>query len=780
MKIDWMCKTMSLALLLMLVSMPLTPRTVGAQKPEIVSIETATLAAQVHINAEARKGTIPVWKEAVPAELVTYYNPDGSIAVYVFSVIKGRENVGFVTLSAYSHPAVLEFSTAPAPHKMILDTACQVSPELDTDIPVFLGPALYVYQTASASEEGSGFITLDGTRMLHLTTNELAQMVQAWHRFVDDSIDQIVESDLVEAQASKVLSVAPVRQGCSTIQPCNCAACGDQCACNICPCSNHCWVGCHPAAGASIMAYWNGHGYSGLGSNVDTIMIALHQHMNTSECGATTRPNSTTGIESYTASKGYDFDTACISTHTGCNGQPPTFQQLVNEIDAGQPVIVAFNGHAYTGIGYDTDGQIAILNSNLGGDPRRIPWGEIASYTGNAASGLITIWPPCDATPPAISFNTPLQDRWYNINKTLSWTISDSGSGVDHFSWDWDESTPGNRVDSNNGSTTLGAAGQGKHTLYVRAWDKAGNATSVESRGWFGYDTAKPSSPFITIDCDVLSKRWQNACRDPSFNWNATDPNAGNGSGVADYAFAWGTEPTADPANWLSTTSYDPGPITDPDGWAKYFLHVKARDVAGNTSPMSAFGFWYDGSQPTGDPVIDGSAETVHSVNVLVNPNGQDTGSGLFRAYLSNDGENWQPMDYAATLPWSLPPQDQTWHTIQIQLEDVASNRSEPYKLQAVCLDLNPAHPASDSYRLWSAGQITGGSYASAAYKMYHTEGQPFARNLQTNSQYRLHSGFQATWPAQPEEELFTANGCAGSPSVGSKKLYLPVVIKSH
>jgi hypothetical protein len=216
----------------------------------------------------------------------------------------------------------------------------------------------------------------------------------------------------VGPQAGGPLPVDSVGQHCATAQPCRCPD-----PCPVCTADevcvqygwppNRCWVGCHPAAGASIMKYWNDRGYGGLGSNADAIMVELHRYMHTDECGATRRGNSAQGIESYAASKGYHFDATCISTHSDCNGQQPTFQQFVNEIDAGRPPIVAYKGHAYTGIGYKTSGQIAILNKNQRGDPREVGWSEITSGTGVDAAGLIAIR-PVDTQPPRLDFRVLL------------------------------------------------------------------------------------------------------------------------------------------------------------------------------------------------------------------------------------------------------------------------------------------------------------------------------------------------------------------------------------
>jgi len=88
-------------------------------------------------------------------------------------------------------------------------------------------------------------------------------------------------------------------------------------------------------------------------------------------------------------------------------------------------------------------------------------------------------------------------------------------------------------------------------------------------------------------------------------------------------------------------------------------------------------------------------------------------------------------------------------------------------------LDLYPAHPSSDGYRLWSAGPTAaGGQLASVSYRLDQTVGQSSAGELLTSVSYRLQSGFQGMWPATPGEEMFTVFHC-------SRSIYLPLIVRN-
>lgn len=103
-----------------------------------------------------------------------------------------------------------------------------------------------------------------------------------------------------------------------------------------------------------------------------------------------------------------------------------------------------------------------------------------------------------DNTPPTISFSAPAAYQWYNTDQTISWSITDDLTGVRGYKAAWDQTPPGGgEIPASSGSTTLGAIGQGQHTLYVQAWDNAGNASGVVSAGWFGYDVTAPTGSLL-------------------------------------------------------------------------------------------------------------------------------------------------------------------------------------------------------------------------------------------------------------------------------------------
>jgi hypothetical protein len=188
----------------------------------------------------------------------------------------------------------------------------------------------------------------------------------------------------------------------------------------------------------------------------------------------------------------------------------------------------------------------------------------------------------------------PQVNQWYNQPPLIQWTATDAvpGSGVAFFGWAW----PGLSL------TYLGGAQgqvtpppvQGQYHVEVQAWDTALNASPRTTLGWFGYDSLAPARPTLSLNCSAPNNQPQNQCNQPTFTWQSTDLGWAT-AGVTAYAYAWHSTPDIAAATWSAwgpTTSFTPPSPLPAQGRA--FLHVKARDSAGNESPVSTFGLWYD------------------------------------------------------------------------------------------------------------------------------------------------------------------------------------------
>ncbi len=185
----------------------------------------------------------------------------------------------------------------------------------------------------------------------------------------------------------------------------------------------------------------------------------------------------------------------------------------------------------------------------------------------------------------------PNTGNWYNTSSAINWRVTDAApsSGVDYFKWAWDDASPDNKVNDDEGSTSLSVAGQGQHTLTVRAWDKAGNASETASLGWFGYDTVSPAFSFDPANPQTA--RWYNAPQ--AVAWTADDP--APGSGVWRTVYFWLDD--EQPERAILNAS---GQVTLPVLQGQHSVEVYANDIAGNASPAQSQGwFGYDSLVPT-------------------------------------------------------------------------------------------------------------------------------------------------------------------------------------
>jgi hypothetical protein len=187
------------------------------------------------------------------------------------------------------------------------------------------------------------------------------------------------QSTNLSPNAQKTLAVTPASgvNFCQAAQPCSWSYCPSSthvtsAACGAYyPGDGHCWNGCSPTAAAVILNYWKENGYvniyASLVDNMVQAMVDLRGYMGTNECGTTLGvDNQVNGIENYALARGFAFDAEAI--------YDPTFDRLVQEIDAGRPVFVSNGGHSFVCKGYDTNGQQLLIDWNLGSSSSNNEW----------------------------------------------------------------------------------------------------------------------------------------------------------------------------------------------------------------------------------------------------------------------------------------------------------------------------------------------------------------------------------------------------------------------
>ena len=371
--------------------------------------------------------------------------------------------------------------------------------------------------------------------------------------------------------------------------------------------------------------------------------------------------------------------------------------------------------------------------------------------------------PSSDTTPPTTRVTSGPSGWIRTDSATIEWTGSDDQTSKANLVYSYKLDGASWSSWTGNTSKTYNNLAEGSHTFWVKAKDEAGNIDASPAERSFKVDTTKPNTPTINPGCTASDNQWQNTCRDPSFSWSATDPNGSDGSGVDEYAYAWNTSANGNPSNWGSVTSHNPGPIVDSDGVGQYYLHVKAKDVAGNTSSVNSFGLWYDGSAPTTALAINGGASTTNQVTVHLNIEPSDTGGGVSQVRISNNGIHWTPWQpYAETISWAIPALDLHTHTVYVQVRDHAGNTSTVVS-DDIYLDLYPVMPHSANYRICVDAVNAGGSAGqdSNSFKLVSSIGQPLGigGTPSASANFTGEAGFLADMEhCLPIEHIFTDN----------------------
>jgi hypothetical protein len=254
---------------------------------------------------------------------------------------------------------------------------------------------------------------------------------------------------------------------------------------------------------------------------------------------------------------------------------------------------------------------------------------------------LFNTWAAYDGGAPSIQFQGPIFGHWYNSDQGVFWLATDtSGTGVfpiglAGFTAQWDVD-PGNIVsDSTRGccnsyfqgpqvtTTSLGdsfvsTAGQGCHTLHVRAWDDSGLESADDAYGPVCYDTIAPQTT-DNLSGTLSGGTYKSAVK---VTLAASDPSPGSGVSFTNYEVNTG---------FVITYS---GPFTVSSAGANKVLFY-SEDVAGNQEKVETVSFSITSASTTSvssslNPAPSGKAVTFTAV-VTPKFSGTPTGTVTFK-----------------------------------------------------------------------------------------------------------------------------------------------------
>ena len=240
---------------------------------------------------------------------------------------------------------------------------------------------------------------------------------------------------------------------------------------------------------------------------------------------------------------------------------------------------------------------------------------------------------------PQVKFTGPTTGTWYNVDQTVTFTATDTGTtgapatGISGVSLAWDadpgdvirESTPGAGNSfytgpvfplANSGSFDLASAGQGCHTADVRAWDNSGFDSGDITYGPVCYDTVAP------VTTDSLSGTLDGAFYTSNVQVTLKATDSGSGVKATDYSVNGGATQTY--ASPFAVTTLGANSVS-----------FQSVDVAGNTETAKTVNFTIK-SKTTNtltsslNPSVKGQAVTF-TATVTAVLSGSPTGTVTFK-----------------------------------------------------------------------------------------------------------------------------------------------------
>ena len=253
-------------------------------------------------------------------------------------------------------------------------------------------------------------------------------------------------------------------------------------------------------------------------------------------------------------------------------------------------------------------------------------------------------------------------------------------------------------------------AGDGAKTVYVKYYDRAGNASVIYSSS-IQLDTLPPTG---TIN--INSGAAYATSRTLTLNLS----NADTGSGINTMSFS------SDGTNWTVPEACAASRnFTLPAGDGPKTVYVKYYDKAGNVSVVYSKSIALDTLPPTGTININSGAASTLSQTVTLNLSGTDGGSGISTMSFSTDNAAWTAAEaYAASKTFTLPSGNGP-QTVYVKFFDAIGNVSAVYSKTISLAD--PQYPMPDTENFYAGryypGQMQNGisvSQTSPGIYTYH------------------------------------------------------------
>lgn len=317
-----------------------------------VTLDLAKKLAQMHINDTATAlSTFSEWTGAAVEYDMTFYDTNGDISAYSFSVIKNGNKLGFVLVSGIkeNYP-ILEFGKGDVIPEKAKEKANVIavkdvkssSCRLGSVKYLYLGSTFYYaqYPLIDSLKNVKGDVTVDLFNEIVVSLKDNNSAVTSPNDdFGSDVISvndawAIIDENI--GLLDKGIAIPTSTRGADTIY----------------------WVplydqpsgypnSCAPTASGMILSYWRSNGYTNFPSDGDTLILELYSAMGTDPVIGTYDSRIEGGIESVCQDHGYYNIDAVPDTGSFL------FSEAQSEVTADRPIHLAMHG-AGTALGGST------------------------------------------------------------------------------------------------------------------------------------------------------------------------------------------------------------------------------------------------------------------------------------------------------------------------------------------------------------------------------------------------------------------------------------------
>ncbi len=277
-------------------------------------------------------------------------------------------------------------------------------------------------------------------------------------------------------------------------------------------------------------------------------------------------------------------------------------------------------------------------------------------------SAVTSVTVTLDTVKPSGSININ-SSALYATSQTVTLNLSgtDASSGISTMSFSTDNTNWTDPVAYVTSKTFTLPAGDGTKTIYVKYFDKAGNASLIYSKSIY-LDVTQPAGSIA-----INSGATYATSTAVTLNLSGADL----GSGIATMSFSTNN------TTWTAAEAYAASKaFTLSTGDGNKTVYVRYYDKAGNVSQVFLSSIILDTLAPVGTVKVNGGVTFINQTAVMLDLSATDTTSGMNMMSFSTNNTTWTAAEaYATTKTWTFPTGDGA-KTVYVKFQDKAGRWS--------------------------------------------------------------------------------------------------------